>query len=107
MSLLINKNSLTFHPNFGSAPSFELAAERTITETYQNKFTYLDTQKSQEPFENAHWAKKYAAGFRTLTTTQTFNEQFFFIPKKDIEPNQEIIKKIFQIIKFQSIILIY
>jgi hypothetical protein len=34
MSILINKTNLSFHPNFGSAPTLELAVERVITETY-------------------------------------------------------------------------
>lgn len=90
MSLLINKTQLSFHPNFGSAPTFELAAERTITETYQNRYTYLDTQRPQESILSEHWSKKYAYGFRTLTATQTFDENFFFVKKIKSKPNPAV-----------------
>lgn len=77
MSILINKTNLSFHPNFGSAPTLELAVERVITETYQNKKDFSKDPGLRTPFLAYSWAENVAKGFDSFVHRQILNEKFF------------------------------
>lgn len=92
MALLMNKFSYNYHINFGSAPTFNLAVERTLTELYQNKFTYwaVDKMAEQKPFYGVPWYETYINGFSSFPRSDRFPEDILLKSVEIDNYNQEI-----------------
>ena len=95
MSVLFNKFSYNFHINFAGAPIFEIAVERTLTELYQNKFTYLSIDKinCQKPFDINNWAFCYSTGFQSFARLNCIPDKLLLNSKKIDFYNKEIFYK--------------
>lgn len=102
---LINKKTGKYHTHFGAAPIFEIALERTLTETFQGRklenIAFLDDfsyEQSQREFINAMtheiifgiWNKP--ARFYVGTPTYEYNSNMGFKGKSNKELFKECIE---------------
>lgn len=77
LSVLINKNQLTTHVNFGSFPVFDIAAERIITEIYQGIRNYNTFCGVQLPWKVINADTSLLEFQNALTGLNFFNENIF------------------------------
>lgn len=91
MSLLFNVNTYNYQIDFGAAPVFNIAAERVITELYQNQETYsIRNTRPQEPFNQNEWHKAYQTAIRHMPRANSFPEHIILKSEEIDNYNTEI-----------------
>ena len=92
MILLTNIYSYNFHINFGCAPIFNIAAERTLTEVYQNRSNFLDANymMEQQPYESNPWYKNYLNSPSAIHRLNCLPEVFLFNIEQKTSYNKEV-----------------
>lgn len=116
MSLLINKKNLSYHINFGAAPTFEIACERIITELYQGILAYDHAiSEPHVPFLSNPNYSIFLKGIGHFGNINTLPEDFilnskevfghnwqWYLNSQEIHSNEEILKEYCKLIQIKN-----
>lgn len=90
-AVLINKQTHNFNIDFAAAPYFEIAAERTITELYQNwQNSSIIKSTSQIPERSTPWYKILKSSFRNFPKSPYMIEDLLLSSSQINEYNSSI-----------------
>ena len=91
MCVLTNVYDFNFHMDFGAAPIFDIAAERTITELYQNWETYTKSNTfPQAPFDAIPWYDSYAQAIGHIPRSFRIRDEILFKSVEVEDYNKEV-----------------
>ena len=92
--ILINKFNHTFHLNIASAPVFNIAIERVLTELYQNRPSFLTiTRDIQKPSRNNDWFINYNNSFSSVQNSFIIQENILLKSNKINNYNTNVFLK--------------
>lgn len=83
VALLVDQVNATFRLDFGSAPDFQIAAERCLTELYQNTktFTIKNSSNILTPYRNVPWDIHGSAAAAKASSHYSFVEELWLNKK--------------------------